>query len=635
MWYCKVTSHIGWLAVYHNLSTEGYLKNNLSDIELELIYNYTMKEEDANFVRPGSITVYAGYEADAERNILVDETLRWSDVDFYITPGNRGIAVRLLFRYIKGYRDPHGKLRFDPQRTFTFLPTKTTRYHLDLAFILTGLAFQRGLFGPEFPTIESLHLCKTFQLPKVDRVNAHPILLQSTKGDTLFETKAMKTAGLNARLKTTLLTLGFVQRFTMYSFRRTAIIETRQNEGTEEARELATHAPGTTSIYAYDNIGNSDKDITAVRLGEPGVAREEIRRLFNQALQVKADIESSFENGPVMVSGLRREMDEFVRSSCDTDEACQTVGKAYEAFIKELVIMKRGEDISKQQIRRAIDSLSIADEEKINLHTKLDELQRTNKAVRKEATKKFIKKFKETKIQEIVKSTTIAEVEARMGAKGHLGRRPREVQKHLIGLVNSLDKDDHGEDSSLVNEEVEEEALRDPREESEAWKDLPEKVVLESEEPDNETERSTLKDRLTHLAAFIKAGEGTFLLPENATLPTVPITTPGPSTVASRALESSNSQRVSNSPGTTFQCHLCFLDWTAPAEKKQKIYRNIELDRHLSTDYHSRLSILKRIAENEQRLQGSGKLACQICDDAQFATPFKLVDHMNKVHGYN
>ncbi|KAF7920463.1 hypothetical protein EAE99_008077 [Botrytis elliptica] len=261
---------------------------------------------------------------DPEQNILVDETLRWSDVDFYITPGNRGIAVRLLFRYIKGYRDPHGKMRFDPQRTFTFLPTKTTRYHLDLAFILTGLAFQRGSFGPEFPTIESLHLCKTFQLPKVDRINAHLILLQSTKGDSLFEAKAMKTAALNPRLSTTLLTLGFVQRFTMYSFRRTAIIETRQNEGTEEARELATHAPGTTSIYAYDNIGNSDKDITAVRLGESAVAREEIRRLFNQALQVKADIETSFENSSVMVSGLKKEMDEFVRSSYDTDEACQT-----------------------------------------------------------------------------------------------------------------------------------------------------------------------------------------------------------------------------------------------------------------------------------------------------------------------
>ncbi|KAF7886788.1 uncharacterized protein EAF02_003435 [Botrytis sinoallii] len=233
MCHCAVTSHIGWLAIYHNLSTEGHLKNNLNDVKLEVIYNYTTKEEDANLqqhyfaylvtyitsVRPGSITVCAGYEADPERNILVDETLRWSDVDFYITPGNRGIAVRLLFRYIKGYRDPHGKLRFDPQRTFKFLPTKTTRYHLDLTFILTGLAFQRGLFGPEFPTIESLHLRKTFQPPKVDRVNARPILLQSTKGDTLFEAKAMKTAGLNPRLSTTLLTLGFVQRFTMYKLR--------------------------------------------------------------------------------------------------------------------------------------------------------------------------------------------------------------------------------------------------------------------------------------------------------------------------------------------------------------------------------------------------------------------------------
>ncbi|KAF7943856.1 uncharacterized protein EAE97_005926 [Botrytis byssoidea] len=284
MWHSIITDHIAWLAVHHGLATENRQKNNLGDTELEVMYNYSIKQADSNLlqhyfaylvtfitsVRPGSITVCPNYEANKEKGILIDETLRWSDVEFYVYPGNRGIAVRIFFRFVKGYRDPHGKSRFDPQRTFTFLPIKTTRYHLDAAFVLTGLAFQRGLFGPEFPTIESLHLCKTFHIPKVDAVNANPVLLQTTKGDYLFENVAMREPALNPRLQTTLSALGFFQYFTMYSFRRTAIVDTRQVEGTEEARELTIHISSTASIYAYDKVAMADKDITSVRLGING-----------------------------------------------------------------------------------------------------------------------------------------------------------------------------------------------------------------------------------------------------------------------------------------------------------------------------------------------------------------------------
>ncbi|TGO15992.1 hypothetical protein BTUL_0033g00300 [Botrytis tulipae] len=269
VWHSIITDHIAWLAVHHGLATENRQKNNPGDTELEVMYNYSIKQADSNLlqhyfaylvtfitsVRPGSITVCPNYEANKEKGILIDETLIWSDVEFYVS------LCEYFFRFVKGYRDPHGKSRFDPHRTFTFLPIKTTRYHLDVAFVLTGLAFQRRLFGSELPTIESLHLCKTFHIPKIDAVNVNPVLLQTIKGDYLFENVAMREPALNPRLQTTLSALGFFQYFTIYSFRRTAIAETRQLEGTKEARELTTHAPGTANIYAYDNLGMADKDL--------------------------------------------------------------------------------------------------------------------------------------------------------------------------------------------------------------------------------------------------------------------------------------------------------------------------------------------------------------------------------------
>lgn len=143
--------------------------------------------------------------------------------------------MRIFFRFVKGYRDPHEILRLDPQRTFTFLPIKTSRYHLDAASMLTSLAFQCSLFELKFPTIESLHLCKTFHIPKVDAVKVNLVLLQTTKGDYLFENVAMREPALNPRLQTTLSALGGFQYLTIYSFRRTVIAETRQFEGTKEA----------------------------------------------------------------------------------------------------------------------------------------------------------------------------------------------------------------------------------------------------------------------------------------------------------------------------------------------------------------------------------------------------------------
>ncbi|KAF7911395.1 uncharacterized protein EAF01_002902 [Botrytis porri] len=130
-----------------------------------------------------------------------------------------------------------------------------------------------------------------------------------------------------------------------------------------------------------------------------------------------------------------------------------------------------------------------------------------------------------------------------------------------------------------------------------------------------------------------KAGEGTTYLPSEK-LPTSQIAT-----------EATVVETVTNNPASSHRCHLCLLDDTDPVEKKERSWRLRELDIHLSTDYHSRLSVLKRTVANELKLQGSGKLSCPICemtnegDDEeteppQFATAFKMVEHLTKVHNY-
>ncbi|TGO59376.1 hypothetical protein BCON_0045g00380 [Botryotinia convoluta] len=146
-------------------------------------------------------------------------------------------------------------------------------------------------------------------------------------------------------------------------------------------------------------------------------------------------------------------------------------------------------------------------------------------------------------------------------------------------------------------------------------------------------ERSQLKDRISQLSIFIKAGEGTIYLPGKK-LPTSQTET-----------ETTTVEMVTNNSGSSHRCHVCLLDDTALVEKKEKSRRLRELDIHLSTDYHSRLSVLKRTVANELKLSGSGKLSCPICampnegDDDEigpphFATAFKMVERLTKAHNY-
>jgi hypothetical protein len=93
----------------------------------------------------------------------------------------------------------------------------------------------------------------------------------------------MQMDALNEKLNKLCVSIGLTERNTYYSFRRSAIIETRRKHGTEVAKDLAMHKPEANSLFFYDNVGMGDKDINAMRLGEEaGMSREEVRDFYSQ-----------------------------------------------------------------------------------------------------------------------------------------------------------------------------------------------------------------------------------------------------------------------------------------------------------------------------------------------------------------
>jgi hypothetical protein len=84
-----------------------------------------------------------------------------------------GIAVRIKFRFHKGYRNPHKeKQAVDASRTFTLLPTRGERFEFDLSLILFALAYERGLF---VGTLEEVLAGDEEEIPVVSRVNQQPV----------------------------------------------------------------------------------------------------------------------------------------------------------------------------------------------------------------------------------------------------------------------------------------------------------------------------------------------------------------------------------------------------------------------------------------------------------------------------
>jgi hypothetical protein len=195
-WHAQTVEHVHYIAIKEGLSTHFYEKHNLTDVELALFYQHVMQLQYGvdnakqhivammlawtTSARPGTFTISRGYEKGAETGVAgifreYAQTLYWKDVNFHrLDDGS--IAVRVTLRFHKGYRNPHDEEALvDSSRRFTFMPTMGRRYEFDLALLLLGLAWNRGLFSSYMSLEDIINGDEAFI--KVDEVSdptSHP-----------------------------------------------------------------------------------------------------------------------------------------------------------------------------------------------------------------------------------------------------------------------------------------------------------------------------------------------------------------------------------------------------------------------------------------------------------------------------
>ncbi|KAF2098686.1 hypothetical protein NA57DRAFT_56333 [Rhizodiscina lignyota] len=203
-------------------------------------------------VQPGSFTVAPGYakgdslgEPGCYRE--QDETLRWEDVEFVRNP--TGIGVDIKFRLMKGHRNPYARNHRDGTKQFRLPPSKSL-YEFDFSFVFFAIAFERGLFGSDLQTLYSgdgLFLRKNVE------VNHQAIFLTPGANEKLDSNVPMLSSAVNAKLGQMCELVGIMGRNTIYSFRRTAIVEPRRFHGTELAKQVTGNSAQSHRIGDYDH----------------------------------------------------------------------------------------------------------------------------------------------------------------------------------------------------------------------------------------------------------------------------------------------------------------------------------------------------------------------------------------------
>jgi hypothetical protein len=276
-------------------------------------------------------------------------------------------------------------------------------------------------------------------------------------------------------------------------------------------------------------------------------------------------------------------------------------------------------------------STRIGSPEKEELLEELKEIQDRFKATKRRLTEKYKDEFKAQKIIEAQQDLTTDDVYKRInGRAGSVNHNIDNVteanNESWSGDLGSMGDD---ETSSSDEEELytEEEDEGDSREAPAAWKDLPQEVTIEAEELFSDAEKTSLDQRIEALQMFVKEGQSTAIL--SKIQPEKPIAT---------------ATSVSNQ----LHCHLCALDDSTPPDRRTKKWTKTTLDKHLASDYHSKLSILKRDAQSQLESKDSSGLLCYICiaededqsvsetDDARymFKTTQQYIKHLTTVHKY-
>ena len=566
-------------------------------------------------VRPGSFTTCPGYEqgaflADGKTQRTQDETLRWSDVDFFRVEGG-GIGFKINFQYVKGARNPHTRKPIPGNRIFTILPLNSDDYHFDLALLMTALAYSRGLFA-NVDSPEQLFAGTLAKVPKIADIDRQAVFLASNQAQTL-EDRPLHERKLTPKLQEMCNAVGLLQRNTMYSLRRTAITESRRKHGTEHAQDIAFHARGGTSIYSYDDTAFQDFDIANDRLDLDGLSRQELRQMFSQAAtsrmtdlaQPLAEVGDASTSLPdkLNIESMRRAREDELNIENESNL------RDLKSKANQLLLSLGIEEVFSSSDRDLFDHLIDKADSSADCKSRLDELravEKKNKTDLRRLQVKYKKEIKLELLEDIEQTQTVLDRKQKgsLGRQGTLSGPEMEARGRDDGSTSNATEERRRAIAALSTEvtaadqQLEEDeaaaALADQnadhgRTEPSQWENLPDEVEIQQNAGDA-TSSATLEGRI----AFIK----TF--------------------AAQKDVETAG-----------LACMQCYYDDTIPYAKKEQKYTLSSLDKHLKGDYHSRKAQLLRAYEIDK--DGSGNVDCPLCPDVKLNRR-KFMPHFEEFH---
>ncbi|CAN9084703.1 unnamed protein product [Alternaria alternata] len=585
-WHTEVTRHIHQLSVQESLSTRSWKKNNLSDCELVLIFDYicnqrygldNLKQHWAALllvwltaVRPASFTVGQGYAKGEPLGVSgrfreLSATLRWSDSN-----------SRCTFA--------------DLVPDNSFLPSTNERLEFDLALILLGIACQRGLF-----------------------VQTLEVFVQADQAGNLHPDKEMPSSALNPKLQQLCTGVGLLERNTYYSLRRTAIVETRREHGTEKAKDLAFHVANANSLFFYDNVGFGDLDMQHFRQGgDETMSREEIRKYFSQANLARYQQTDDYDDaslGQVLNEQVRDRLhnhDEYIAKEQELKDLYTEVGKKLEGMqvngeipeTEKIPLGFLGNDGAKYKALATTYHLT-------EFTQRIDDLLKARKALFRALRLRIRKEMMEelrSKHSAVLSDSQKQSRKAILSSRDGSGYQPRnaselevtglEASETAVLAIQSIAEavPDEEETEGLDPDFMEQQNMHS-REEPECWAGL--KDVVEIQLGSGETSAQTLDARHEFLMKWYNL-------------------------------------RDSVVPQANLNCPRCQIDPTMDKAAKDRKFNLYRLKTHMRGGLHTREKQIRRALEQDG-LDHTSHVICPVCQ-----TPIKgvkgFIKHLKEIH---
>lgn len=659
-WHMVMNAVIHKAALDYNFETGFREKNELTDTELTLFWQEIQKIDSGTenwkqhylawllvwvtSVRPGSFTTCYGYEKGSTISStgavrLTDETLRWKDVRFFRYQGT--IAFKITFRFVKGHRDPHRNKVVEGTRTFTIFAVNGDRYNLDLAMVMTSWAFSRGLFKCQ--TIEELYQGQEFWVPRNESMNENPVFLKVDNGGMIIPNAAMHERSLNPKLQEMCSRVGLYSRNTIYSLRRTAIIETRRTEGTETAQELAMHQMQGRAVYSYDHAVLEDFDIANARNQKGRMERDDIRHMFSQSV-IKRYIPDAIAGGDAA------EIDDPTPTAISADDMQKALGKEATVLAHQNPDFVEKEDAVRAAFAAGKDVLLILGvsemdiENAIHLRTHLGRLAADGDASAKDALASYesadaarhnalrrarydaLHTTKHSRLEQAKANAKVISYQSTRstGGPGKIGEAEKE-QMGGFADVNAL--------SNSANRYVQAlEGLDDSEAAAEALVDEDDDITPEQRLQEDQDHGRTAPTQWKQ-ADDVDHDEVTIQPVNNEDGNELP-------TQIGRINFHKAFIGLMDSQNSELYCIQCKLDGTVPSAKKENTYSYSQLNKHLKSDFHSRRQQITRAFNIDK--DEKGRCPCPCCPDnddddeeeeAQTYNIKSFFAHMQSDHG--